>query len=484
MNKIVKDSFVVVSDFHANRWPLEKIEKYYLNEYDQIFILGDATDRGPDGIGTGGIQLLFDIKELCEKYPGRVHYIPGNHDDFVYDVIMNRRNVAAINMENNGGEQTLEDILELMRNNPDKIRELGEWLGKQPLQMTHEYKGQKYALAHALFDKKIYEKNPNFGLKDMNRSAGYPAVEQHIIWFRKAKGGYDKDIIPSNDYIMVIGHTPELTRHGANLNLVNSANEEVKVICVDGGIAYVGKMLKFDGKSKEIPTRINEHKDTSDKDDQPAKEKKSIFKRVLTNDSKPKKVEETKAPKKEEKKKSEFEKFQEKHILGLYKEALDEVIIESIKANSSIYDITNALVYGNLEGLPLNPEIRQKAKLIQEHAIDKMIEEIELEHPEYKEGNRESILRNHIYEVGFNYVIDSLITYYNETGRINPVAFTIKQISEYLESNDSAYITRQKNARTAAAKLGKQGFDRILGFNRCDIRDYIIQRVTVTELIK
>ena len=47
MNKIVKDSFVVVSDFHANRWPLdEKIEKYYLNEYDQIFILGDATDRG------------------------------------------------------------------------------------------------------------------------------------------------------------------------------------------------------------------------------------------------------------------------------------------------------------------------------------------------------------------------------------------------------------------------------------------------------
>ena len=80
MRDIEKDSFVVISDFHSYEWPLKKITDYYLKEYDKIFILGDATDRGPYGDGEGGIDLLFKIKELTEKYPNRVIYIPGNHD--------------------------------------------------------------------------------------------------------------------------------------------------------------------------------------------------------------------------------------------------------------------------------------------------------------------------------------------------------------------------------------------------------------------
>ena len=72
MKNIVKDSFVVVSDFHSCEWPLNKITNYYLNEYDKIYILGDATDRGKDYDGTGGLDLLFRIKELCSKYPDRV----------------------------------------------------------------------------------------------------------------------------------------------------------------------------------------------------------------------------------------------------------------------------------------------------------------------------------------------------------------------------------------------------------------------------
>lgn len=43
-NKEKYGGFVAISDFHSNRWTLEKI-KYYLNEHDIIYILGDATDR-------------------------------------------------------------------------------------------------------------------------------------------------------------------------------------------------------------------------------------------------------------------------------------------------------------------------------------------------------------------------------------------------------------------------------------------------------
>ena len=70
--------FVAISDFHGIDYPLEKIKNYYLNEYEKIYILGDATDRGKDKNGTGGIALLNEIYNLTQKYnscnpfPGRL----------------------------------------------------------------------------------------------------------------------------------------------------------------------------------------------------------------------------------------------------------------------------------------------------------------------------------------------------------------------------------------------------------------------------
>ena len=72
MYNIERDSFVVVSDFHSNKWPLDKVIKYYINEYDKVYILGDATDRGEIEDGTGGLNLLFKIRELTKKYLNKV----------------------------------------------------------------------------------------------------------------------------------------------------------------------------------------------------------------------------------------------------------------------------------------------------------------------------------------------------------------------------------------------------------------------------
>ena len=84
MKNIAKGSFVVVSDFHSYDWPLEKVKEYYLDEYETIYILGDVTDRGELFDGSGGVDLLRRIKELSDMYPGRIVYVPGNHDDFLY----------------------------------------------------------------------------------------------------------------------------------------------------------------------------------------------------------------------------------------------------------------------------------------------------------------------------------------------------------------------------------------------------------------
>lgn len=261
---IMPNSFVAVSDFHAIEWPLQKVKNHYLKEYDKIFILGDVTDRGENGQGTNGIKLLQEIKKLSEQYPGRVIYVPGNHDSFVYDYGVSQDYQAEECMRINHGKDTIRDIDRMRYNNPEELEDLLNWLGNLPLQVKHEFNGQNYVLAHAFFNDFIYSLNPNFNLKalsTMKNKAAYDLGEQ-IMWFRKKTDNYNVEYVPSN-VIEVIGHTPEFYRSGDNLDLKNGNGETIRVICVDGGIAYNGDMLKFDGGNTEVRTAFEYHQDTS-----------------------------------------------------------------------------------------------------------------------------------------------------------------------------------------------------------------------------
>lgn len=66
------------TDIHGN-YDLWLAIKNYCKEDDEIFFLGDAIDRGPDGIKI--MQELFKDK--------RVTYIIGNHEDMFLDYIKN-----------------------------------------------------------------------------------------------------------------------------------------------------------------------------------------------------------------------------------------------------------------------------------------------------------------------------------------------------------------------------------------------------------
>ena len=121
MKKFKKGSFVAISDFHSYRWPLEKVKDHYLNEYETIYILGDATDRGEYSDGSGGISLLLEIKKLSEQYPGRIVYLPGNHDDFLYQYAKYDDYKAQINLIRNHGSQTIKDIDSLRDYHPKEF---------------------------------------------------------------------------------------------------------------------------------------------------------------------------------------------------------------------------------------------------------------------------------------------------------------------------------------------------------------------------
>ena len=214
----------------------------------------------------------FDVEHrLYLNIDRQDFYIPGNHDSFVYDYGKYNDDYSFKNLQANKAFRTIQDMDEMRVNNSQKFHELMNWLGELPLQRIHEYDGKKYALAHAFFNQKVYEEKPYLSLEDLHRTNLYDdnfKKYMNILWYRKYDKKYFGEVDPqevSVDAVMVIGHTPYHSRGDRDLSLMNETGDFPNVVCVDGGIAYGGDMLKFDGGNYANRTKIHEHNDTSPK---------------------------------------------------------------------------------------------------------------------------------------------------------------------------------------------------------------------------
>lgn len=446
MNSIIPDSFVVVSDFHSYEWPLNKIEKYYLNEYDKIYILGDATDRGKENNGTGGLRILQKIKELTEKYPNRVIYIPGNHDQFVYEY-MNGSFLGEANLYGNGGSKTVEDLTKLKENNLYEFEKLKNWLGNLPIQVIHKYNGKSYALAHAFFDKDVYDENPNFSLKILEDCTprSYEGKLANILWFRKAKmpNDYRYDNLPPANTIMVIGHTPETHREGENLDLLNTDGQTIKVVCVDGGITYDGGgMLKYTGKDEAIRTEQLHH-------------------------NPPDNVAST------------IEKDIEKQIQDNPEKLLEEVIIDiANRSNNIYYDIEDLFRNRNMEVLSEKNNLK---KYVPFHlfggGFNEILNKYYLMNGERYIKNKDTsfILKDYIDDVLLKHVVISMNKKYDSCSSVT------KQLAKCLKHDDFSYITRINNARSIANKLGTKTIQDVIAINSCNLVSEYVRKIIGEE---
>ena len=262
------ESFVAISDLHSNKEAMKKIYKY-IDEGYKVVILGDVTDRGPYGDGTGGLDMLLEIKELSDS--GKVIYIPGNHDELLYGYAISRNDDVAYSYADtisyNGGTATLADINQLRCEEPYKFKKLINWLGNLPIQRVYEVDGQKYCFAHALFNQKIYDTNPLFSLSDFYnlKDYNYNSRYAQIFWFRKYEDDYRKDELPSKDSIMIIGHTPQDNLEEDDFNLIDSNGDTIEVRNVDGGLARGNYyMFKYDstvGKVTDTEFAIPDNED-------------------------------------------------------------------------------------------------------------------------------------------------------------------------------------------------------------------------------
>lgn len=219
--------YIAISDLHGNmdKWNMVK-DLIDSNPNVNVIMLGDAMDRGDFGP-----EILLQIKELSDK--GRMKYLPGNHDIFAYNYIKMRKNpnsspfvMAQAHLENNGGEVTMQKLdrfssvvnSEFAKGNISQkvtLDELADWLGAQPIQRKMEIDNYKFALAHAIFDEKLYEQNPNFNLADALEleKNGQKESETYrkfytTMWYREGdmRTQPAKPTFPENN-VIIVGHT-------------------------------------------------------------------------------------------------------------------------------------------------------------------------------------------------------------------------------------------------------------------------------------
>ena len=418
-NKIKKDSFVVVSDFHSYDWPLEIIENNYLKRFEKIYILGDATDRGEDNNGSNGLNLLLKIKELSRRHIGRIIYIPGNHDEMLYNYATTNDYWAKNNIIRNKGEKTIKDIDNLKENDPDSYYSLIYWLENLPIQKEHYYDNQRYVLAHALFNERLFKKNQSFSLKDYEKNHIF---YEDILWFRKKFDTpyeyYDKESLPRDDSIMIIGHTPKHLRKGKNLDLINSYGETIKVYCVDGGISYDGVMHKFDSNTRRVEPAINSIDGTP-----------------------------------YEKETYNYEEVFKKHILETVKNAdnLDEAI-NKLQKDLKTHVIENKI----------NQENRKE--------MNNYIYELFLYYSTLNDNQDYKTVFNRIVsKIVFDYIIDCLIKKYNSK------AMTIVQLKNAFDENNTKYISNKVGkAREFAEKISLSNLYKVFDESSYKtIREYI-----------
>lgn len=182
----------IFSDIHGNYQILEHILNY-CNEKDEIYFLGDAIDRGPDGYKC--MEKLIEDK--------RVTYIRGNHEQMLIDA-WKEYNSSETDYDDimlyvsNGGRSTWEDIIKL----GPKAK---EFINKLKIKMIDykilEVNNAIFVLTHSGIDPIDI-----VGISEEDKKT--EEFRNKIIWNREhfLHNCYDESLV--NNVYIIHGHTP------------------------------------------------------------------------------------------------------------------------------------------------------------------------------------------------------------------------------------------------------------------------------------
>ncbi len=219
------------TDFHGmyNLWTLIRD---CCDDTDEIYFLGDAADRGSDGI-----KIIFEL--LKDK---RVHYIKGNHEDMlvksmdIYDY-----NSPAVWFQN-GGSPTFDALMNLGQ---DKCTQLVNTLKRLPHKIDYtNTKGQIIHLTHA-------------GYTPCNEPSDFKLRMNNLLWDRNHN--FDIWFEHENEYC-VFGHTPVFVLPYFGVPITKEQDKEELIVIFSNGHKidldlnsfYTNKVALFDLDSFEV----------------------------------------------------------------------------------------------------------------------------------------------------------------------------------------------------------------------------------------
>lgn len=222
-------SVYAVSDLHGQYEVfLKGLKKIGFSEDDRLYFIGDAVDRGPDGIKI--LQLIKDH--------GNMDLIIGNHEFMMLNSVdpegKKKCNGADANLwlYYNGGTRTYEKYGNLS----DKARlELLTWLKDSCVMKTIEVNGVEFCLTHSYYKQ---------GFENMKYSEMEYRDVWEIVWkshYRSDSNTYAADIYKDYDFIFITGHVP-VQKASRRFNCT-SVFKELRIfekgnyIDIDGGCA-------------------------------------------------------------------------------------------------------------------------------------------------------------------------------------------------------------------------------------------------------
>jgi serine/threonine protein phosphatase 1 len=213
----------VISDIHGQLHIFEKLlEKIAFSEEDFLYVIGDAIDRGPDGIA-----ILLKIMDTPN-----MDLLLGNHEfmmlntvspDGSTDVVTGRD--SKLWLIANKGISTFEEYQKLDEN---RRKELLSWLSTRQLTKLVDAGDKTFCLTHSYYSEDSIEKT-------------YAELSYDKVWSIVWNTPYRFDIYaPISEYTkkpwtFVIGHVPvQRIMEEAKLEIYHEEN----IYVIDGGCAY------------------------------------------------------------------------------------------------------------------------------------------------------------------------------------------------------------------------------------------------------
>ena len=189
----------VMSDVHGYKGFFERMcETIGFSEADEMHVIGDAIDRGPDSIPL--LQRLMGMENVSM-------YL-GNHELMMLDCIRSRKqnmrigNPDAWFMGANGGQETLGAFSALPQEEQDRIQ---TYIEESWVQRIVEVDGEKYWLSHSSILPTLFYGEEDCRTRDTEWEDAYNAV-----WRSPFRA--DAYEAPSNymtdRYTHIIGHVP------------------------------------------------------------------------------------------------------------------------------------------------------------------------------------------------------------------------------------------------------------------------------------